>query len=365
MVTYGPWQGSKEYTETWTLGIIPSGDLAGKFGVIERTMTPYPAYVDGSTPPTIAQWSGFGGLRPGDLWGRESRASEVALEGPPEVADPRWNTSTVSADAWERTQTASPNTHNDFGSAEAGVAPAGIQYSSTFEAEVGSFGWIVQREGWVVQHTEYTPRYSVRANIDQPFIQIPPAPTPQHLYAELDPARRTVAKITEAVSLKVDFVAGDPRWHFFIKDIGVTSPGWLVGFEPVGDRTVNGMKSGSFDMGNEGTFEFDVALINEWKVLGGNSSQAFFVPAALLPHVGIAWTGGWPGDWKAPAREYPADPVATFTYKFNTPNWRWVLDSSPYRRTTGRTDNLAGGPTRNYPPSKAMQSGNRTSGGHW
>jgi len=44
------------------------------------------------------------------------------------------------------------------------------------------------------------------------------------------------------------------------------------------------------------------------------------------------------------------------------PVYRWVYDSIPYRRTFPRDDSLAGGAGRNYPPSRARQTSNRTSG---
>lgn len=48
------------------------------------------------------------------------------------------------------------------------------------------------------------------------------------------------------------------------------------------------------------------------------------------------------------------------------PLYRWVFESTAptYRRNYPRDDGLAGGARRNYPPSKAVQSGNRTSGGY-
>lgn len=373
MVTYGPWQEGREYTETWTLAVFPG---SSNFGVVERTMTPYPAYVDGSTPPTINQWDGFGGLRLGNLIDRQSQVGGAALEGPPEIADPRFDTPAVSGDAWDDTQTYdSSNVTNNPANAllgEGGVQSPTIRYSGSFEPEFGSFGWIVHRETWVVNQTEYTPRYSVRVNAGQPFLQIPLAPTPRHLYAEIDPERATTARLSEAVSLRVDYTIGSSpdisqNWHFFIKDIGDISPGWLVGSDPPGDQSVNGMKSGSFDGGHEGFFEFDVSLINQWKVLNGTSSSAYFVPAELLPHIGIAWTGGWPGNTtQAPEPpEYPADPTVTFTYKFNTPRWRWVFaddETVPYRRVFPRDDALAGGAGRVYPQSRSVQSSNRPGG---
>ncbi len=51
-------------------------------------------------------------------------------------------------------------------------------------------------------------------------------------------------------------------------------------------------------------------------------------------------------------------------YVVRPPVWRWVYASTPYRRVFPRDDALAGGAGRNYPPSRAMQSGNRTSGGY-
>lgn len=51
---------------------------------------------------------------------------------------------------------------------------------------------------------------------------------------------------------------------------------------------------------------------------------------------------------------------------WHPPVYRWVYDSTPptYRRTFPRDDGLAGGARRNYPPSKATQYGNRTTGGY-
>jgi hypothetical protein len=46
------------------------------------------------------------------------------------------------------------------------------------------------------------------------------------------------------------------------------------------------------------------------------------------------------------------------------PLYRWVYDSVPIRRTYPRDDGLAGGGRRTWPPSKAIQSSNRTSGGY-
>lgn len=46
------------------------------------------------------------------------------------------------------------------------------------------------------------------------------------------------------------------------------------------------------------------------------------------------------------------------------PLYRWVYEGTPYRRNLPRDDALAGGAGRNFPSSKAMQSGRRTSGGY-
>lgn len=46
------------------------------------------------------------------------------------------------------------------------------------------------------------------------------------------------------------------------------------------------------------------------------------------------------------------------------PLYRWVYATTPYRRTYPRDDALAGGARRTYPPSKATQTGNRTTGGY-
>lgn len=54
------------------------------------------------------------------------------------------------------------------------------------------------------------------------------------------------------------------------------------------------------------------------------------------------------------------------TWGLRPPIYRWVYASSPYRRSIpARGDSLAGGPTRNYPPAKAQQSGRRNVGGFW
>lgn len=44
------------------------------------------------------------------------------------------------------------------------------------------------------------------------------------------------------------------------------------------------------------------------------------------------------------------------------PLYRWVYPAAPYRRTFPRDDGLAGGAGRTYPPSRAVQTSNRTSG---
>lgn len=49
------------------------------------------------------------------------------------------------------------------------------------------------------------------------------------------------------------------------------------------------------------------------------------------------------------------------------PRYRWVYpgdEAVPYRRIYPRDDMLGAGSARNYPPSKARQSGNRTAGGY-
>lgn len=49
------------------------------------------------------------------------------------------------------------------------------------------------------------------------------------------------------------------------------------------------------------------------------------------------------------------------------PRYRWVFPGDvpvPYRRIFPRDDSLAGGAARNWPPSKSVQAGNRTSGGY-
>jgi hypothetical protein len=96
------------------------------------------------------------------------------------------------------------------------------------------------------------------------------------------------------------------------------------------------------------------------------------------------------GDWSgllyshtplevAPAREPEALPYhngsMTYGMRITEPRVRWTLNAiryqfvydttvAPYRRIFPRDDGLAGGAPRTWPPSKAVQSSNRTSGGY-
>jgi hypothetical protein len=85
--------------------------------------------------------------------------------------------------------------------------------------------------------------------------------------------------------------------------------------------------------------------------------------ANLYTHTPAARVGGDPG--------FPESTVTSFGWLLNDlrfeadvrpPRYRWVYDSAPYRRTFPRDDGLAGGAGRTYPPSRAIQTSNRTSG---
>jgi len=52
------------------------------------------------------------------------------------------------------------------------------------------------------------------------------------------------------------------------------------------------------------------------------------------------------------------------TYLVRPPRYRWVYESDPYRRIFPRDDALGAGSNRTFPPSKAIQSSNRTSGSY-
>jgi hypothetical protein len=54
----------------------------------------------------------------------------------------------------------------------------------------------------------------------------------------------------------------------------------------------------------------------------------------------------------------------TGTYAIRPPRIRWIYEDAPICRTYPRDDGLAGGAPRTWPPSKAVQSSNRTWGGY-
>lgn len=88
--------------------------------------------------------------------------------------------------------------------------------------------------------------------------------------------------------------------------------------------------------------------------------------ASMYTFTQTAHVGGDPG--------YPEETLTSFGWLLNDlrfeadvrpPLYRWVYATAPYRRTSHRNDNLAGGPGRNYPPSRGQQTGKRNAGGYW
>ncbi len=373
MVAYGEWNDPIEYTETWTLGIIDSGGLwDGNFGLTEKTISPVPTE-DGAPIPEN-EYRLAGSLGPRHFYGAYELDRE-STSNHPDLNDGRYGTPGLSSDAWANLYTPGDSLSSwDFGPTltpnEGGVDAPILTYSHTDEPGPGSLGFNIHEEKWTAGAVEFTPEWAIRANANwNAILGIPPAPTENHLYTEVDPENVGSARLTEPVSLQAAFsLAGDSRWGFYVVDTDTPADGWVVsnpaavGLVPFDGQRIMGDSQGPF-----GSFEYDIAPIEAWKQEAGISTT-YTVPQIKMPHIGVAWDGTWPGDFLADPKQYPALPTITFTYKWRTARWRWVLAepiTAPYRRTTGRTDNRAGGPARNYPPTKGLQDGRRTSGGYW
>lgn len=97
-------------------------------------------------------------------------------------------------------------------------------------------------------------------------------------------------------------------------------------------------------------------------------------------YVGGAWIGGQVFTEANPQFAPPVnDPssgsgLVMYGWGFETmrvdtmvtpPRYRWVFEGDPYRRIFPRDDGLGGGSPRTYPPSKSVQSGNRTSASYF
>jgi hypothetical protein len=81
--------------------------------------------------------------------------------------------------------------------------------------------------------------------------------------------------------------------------------------------------------------------------------------AWLVPDVAALWNPRYDS-------RFDATGSLTLTTLFQPPRYRitYEVDSSPVRRTYPRDDSLAGSAGRTWPPSRALQSSNRTSGGY-
>lgn len=365
MVTYGPWQEPAEYTETWKFGSINTT----KFGRTTYTITPARYDPDGGSQ---YPWQGAGGMRPNMV----GRASGYALEtrlfvpgNPPfrdEYMEPGYGTDQPSQEAWANALS------EDVGAQTSGTGeiagPISIEYEGGIlpTAPLGD----QHSEQWIVETFEAMPEFHVRTGSTNwnALAGIPDEEPPGAIYAEIDPERSTSALLSKAVSLSLAFsLNADSRWHLFVKDFGPGSSGWLLS----GDHYAP-MYSGpaGTDLGSAGEHEFDVSLIEEWKVAAGTG--AGFVPKSLLPQIGVVWTGGWPGNFlgSGPPTYPVTNPDITLTYRWQGPRWRWVYDelpvepAVPYRRVFPRDDALTGGARRTFPPSRAVQSSNRIGGGY-
>jgi hypothetical protein len=129
----------------------------------------------------------------------------------------------------------------------------------------------------------------------------------------------------------------------------------------------------SVDVFETGPSDYDVGA-----GVGGSSWRTLGHAVPLTEHVepsgGVLWL--WTPDY-VPSSIPPDGSAGSWVWSYGwgferlrlnwmlrPPRYRWIYDSVPIRRTYPRDDGLAGGSRRTWPPSKAVQSSNRTSGGY-
>lgn len=348
MVTYGPWQEEIEYTETWKYGTTDDG----RFGRKTYDISPVPTY--NGIPLTRSQWQGAGGMYPINVGGLGGRAAQGRISVG-DFTEEGYGTAGPSTQAWSEALVGDPG--SDFSHEVSVLEGPSITYDGGISPILPLGTHHV--EDWNVTSFEAMPEFHVRTTTNWHAIAgVPITPPAGALYADFDPERNTDALLTKAVSLHLDFdLLADLRWNLFVKEMKADPAGWLLSggaYNPI-----FGPPSGD-NLGTDGSYDFDISAIEEWKVAADPIAPT--APTVDQMQFGIMWRGGWPGNYLGPATEYPVDPVITFTYKWLGPRWRWVYDTVPYRRTFPRDDALAGGAGRNWPPSKSVQAGRRTSG---
>lgn len=113
----------------------------------------------------------------------------------------------------------------------------------------------------------------------------------------------------------------------------------------------------------------DVAALTEIAAGVPDKTDSELNTDPRLPRMAF-YPPSWPGNSVGPDETNTVAKINFAVYmRFRTPAWRYVYAEPltiPYRRNIpARGDDLAGGPTRNYPPLKTGQSGRRNVGGFW
>jgi hypothetical protein len=171
---------------------------------------------------------------------------------------------------------------------------------------------------------------------------------------------------TTLQQVTVDWDAdADTHFRLLVKDAGGDGSGWHHGSSTSTPSWFD-MAGNAVDVGPAGaSYTLDAALMQELRGLDPSARRD------ERPLLGIGWVGNsgeWPGNFAGPDFEYPVHNLnLTLTLRYAATRWRYVYDtppSTPYRRTSHRHDSLAGGATRNYPPSRALQTSNRIGGGY-
>lgn len=341
MVTYGPWQESRIHEELFTLKDSSATDKVHE--------------LLGAAPTVRSGWdaSNLAALSWSVLAGKEGVYEQDATDPP--AADP-----SLSAAAYA--EAIGTDVLGTAGALQHHMLQTGDQLFSTPPPQ-----WR-QEQRWTIRGASYrlwydadlesgtgTTIYAVPAGMD---------PFTDEYYVELETAG--AAQPLELVEVSV-LATGGGVYRLHVKDAGVTAAPFLYSAAAQGGATTSIVEARTFPTADSG-LTLDHGVLNDladnatpyagdWSLDGRMPTMAVLYNG---PDLSTATLGGAAGTDAL----HEGTPVQ-IRIRYRWPRWRQVfydVETVPHRRIYPRDDALAGGPGRNYPRPRSVQSSNRTSG---
>lgn len=342
MVTYyyGPWSDGPLTTEVHDIGA----------GTITRT-TEYPV-----ASPAASGWD-VAGWRSWSTTGSASEAIPGGLSTPPTIGPD------ISAAAWGAAY-AAPVVDGVGGVVNGWIAHPPMQLSND------GLGTWNHQETWTMSGGYWKFRYrrpsnNLQANVAPPFEEWPEGVA--GIQFDYPPPGNISQYWIDLLSVRVEGT-GSGTWLLKIKEPNDTGAWFGDGNDP--EDISDNASAGASGAEVQGTVTLDVAPFEAFVIENVESGE--------VSQYDLRWLSGsvvhapqFPGPYGATdyAQGYGPESCGRIVVTYRPPRWRYVYDRpiaipTPYRRIFPRHDSLAGGATRNYPPSRAVQTSNRIGGGY-